>query len=104
MAEAALAGDAQQQREMYITTTFGEQVWLDCRLVRFDAGGEPHLLLLFDDITERKQAENSPDSPAEARYRALFENMLNGYAYRKMLFDGRRASARFYLSGCEQGL
>ncbi len=57
-AEAALAAEAHQQCEIHITTTFGEQVWLDCRLVRFDAGGEPHLLLLFDDITERKEAEN----------------------------------------------
>jgi PAS domain S-box-containing protein/putative nucleotidyltransferase with HDIG domain len=53
----------------------------------FDAQGRcNHLVGAVHDITERKQTDAEIRKLYE-RYRKLFANMLNGYAYCQMLFD-----------------
>ncbi len=56
-AEAALAMQAERKLETQMLTTFGRKVWCACRFVPFQYEGEPHLLLIIGDITERKQVE-----------------------------------------------
>jgi nitrogen fixation negative regulator NifL len=56
-AEEALAAGKPQQCEPHFVTTFGKEVWLVCHLTPFVQGNEPHLLLLFNDATEKKKLE-----------------------------------------------
>jgi PAS domain S-box-containing protein len=56
-AEAALATQTERKLETQVLTTFGRKIWCSCRFAPFQYEGEPHLLLLIGDITERKQAE-----------------------------------------------
>ncbi len=44
-------------REIIVERPRGERVWLDCRLTAFDSGDESGLLLIANDITGRKKAE-----------------------------------------------
>jgi PAS domain S-box-containing protein len=57
IAEEALATGKPQQCEPHFVSTFGKEAWLVCHFTPFVRGDEPHLLMLFNDITGRKQAE-----------------------------------------------
>ena len=59
MAEAVLATGRQQRSESHLTTTFGRDVWLDYYFTTFTSNGWLHFLMLVDDITERKLAEQA---------------------------------------------
>lgn len=53
--------------EAWVVSTFGKPIWLEWRLVRFVRGGEIHALLLIDDATQRKRAE---DELRQAKHQA----------------------------------
>ncbi|MGO9137837.1 MAG: PAS domain S-box protein [Syntrophales bacterium] len=69
-AENALKTEQVQVLETHIVTTFGKELWFDCRFTPFHHEGELHLLVLVSDITWRKQAEEALRE-SEKRYREL---------------------------------
>ena len=56
-AEKTLATGSPQQCESHFVSTFGKEVWLICQFSRFVRGDEPHLLFLFNDVTEKQKIE-----------------------------------------------
>ena len=57
LAEKALEEGTLRSGEFHGVTTFGHEVWLECHLAPFLSGGESHLLLMVNDVGERKRAE-----------------------------------------------
>lgn len=57
LARAALAEWSEKETERQVVSANGRAAWLNVKFVPFRHGGEAHLLGLFDDVTERKQAE-----------------------------------------------
>jgi PAS domain S-box-containing protein len=56
-AEDALAMKEPRQCEANFVSTFGKEVSLVCHFSPFVQNGEPHLLLVFNDVTEKKRLE-----------------------------------------------
>ncbi len=62
-----------------------------------DIGTEPRLFIgVLRDMSERRRAEQALEESRD-RYRALFVNMMDGYAYCLMLFDDGEPSDFIYL-------
>jgi PAS domain S-box-containing protein len=59
--EAALEvvrSGSSREKDVHVTSTFGRDAWLNCRFTTFESGGQLHLLLTINDMTERMQAES----------------------------------------------
>jgi diguanylate cyclase (GGDEF)-like protein/PAS domain S-box-containing protein len=62
-----------------------------------DAGGRIYALgAICTDITEHRRAENAI-SESERRYRLLFDNMLEGFAYCQMLYENGQPQDFIYI-------
>lgn len=61
-----------------------------------ESGAISGVVLVFRDQTEERKAQRALEE-SEKRYRSLFENMLEGYVYCKMIFEGGRPSDFTYL-------
>lgn len=59
MADETLRTGKPQERELFIVTSFGNEVWLDTHMARFFAGGDKYLFVLHRDITGHKRVEEA---------------------------------------------
>jgi PAS domain S-box-containing protein len=48
-----------KQRELHIVTALEKEMWLDCRLSLISTSGKPWLVLIVNDITHHKRAEEA---------------------------------------------
>jgi PAS domain S-box-containing protein len=69
---------------------------MDVHVSTYILSEETYTLVIIRDITESKRAEEVLRN-SEDRYRSLFGNMLDGFAYCKMLFDNGQAHDFIYL-------
>jgi PAS domain S-box-containing protein len=64
VAEDALATGEPRETEIRTASSFGKDIWLHCRFVPFSYLGESYLLGFFDDIRQRKLAEERMEEQA----------------------------------------
>ncbi len=58
-AEQALDGGGVVHHDLHIVSTFGREVYLACQLTTFESRGEPHLLLLYEDSTDKHLSDDA---------------------------------------------
>jgi PAS domain S-box-containing protein len=83
--------------EISTHTKAGVQFALLVNLDGVDIGGRKFLLSSMQDITERKNAEEALHR-SEKQYRGLFENMIEGFAFCKMIFENGKPQDFIYLT------
>lgn len=76
----AVARKAAQQRNIHLVTSFGKDVWLDCRIMLTSLNGTNHLLIQLIDQTERVRHE-------EELQRYAFFDPLTQLPNRRLLLD-----------------
>ena len=73
LAEQAIASRQLVAADVHVITTFGKNAWYRAQFVTFKSGGDDILLMIFNDITERKQAEAAL-AASERRFRTWIEH------------------------------
>jgi PAS domain S-box-containing protein/putative nucleotidyltransferase with HDIG domain len=75
----------------------GRTKWLSLNVVTITWEGKPATLNFLEDITQRKQSEEALYKSNQL-YRSLFENMINGFCYCRMLYDQGQPRDFIYLN------
>lgn len=77
-AEQALATDSETTLDLNDVSTFGKEIILECTCLRFLQKDLPHLLLIIQDVAERRLAAKRLEQSREA-FKSIFENMQDAY-------------------------
>lgn len=85
-AEKNLETGIESRNEFHFVTTFGKEVWFNCLFSRFISNNQPYLLLIIDDLTEKKKMEEEIQKAAKLESLGLlaggiahdFNNLLTG--------------------------
>jgi len=80
--------------EINLITKTGQNLTVISKGTPLHFRNQPAVLVLLADISDRKRAEEELRE-SELRYRRLFENMLEGFAYCRMLYDEKGRPADF---------
>ena len=92
-----LRGEIPLAADIPVKRKDGSVFYADIKSTPVNFGGKTYLLGMFRDITERKQAEQALYE-SEKLYRSLFENILNGFAYCRMIFEQDQPQDFIYLN------
>ena len=94
-----LAGETVSGNNERIVTPDGEERWANWQVAPWGDSGERTggIIIYGEDITERKRVEATARK-TELQYRALFENMSEGIAYCRMIFEEDKPRDYIYLS------
>jgi PAS domain S-box-containing protein len=71
---------------LFVVNKSGDKIPVEISSNLLSFGGKKIIQGIFRDITERINAEKNLQE-SEAKYRLLFDNMLNGFAYHKVIYD-----------------
>lgn len=95
--EAQSKGLVKLSQDVRLKKKDGSSAYADIKSSQVKIAGRNYLAGVFRDATERRSAEDAL-TESERLYRSLFENMLNGFAYCKMLFKDGKPVDFIYLS------
>ncbi len=78
-ANNVLADGSERDHQIHVVSSFGREVWLNCKLTRFYKNNLPHLLLFIEDVSEKTRMH----AQLEERNRALelSNKELDDFAY-----------------------